>query len=72
MGNHKKRKNIDKSLEYAAQSGAAYEVVGRYGSASKEHLVAYSGHDNDSDVHLNVDLRRRPRVQSILSIIIKI
>lgn len=47
MGNHKKRKNIDKSLEYAAQSGAAYEVVGRYGSASKEHLVAYSGHDNE-------------------------
>lgn len=42
-----KHKNKHKSLEYAAQSGAAYEVVGRYGSASKEHLVAYSGQDNE-------------------------
>lgn len=46
MANRKKN-NKEKSLEYAAQSGAAYEVVGRYGSASKEHLVAYSGQDNE-------------------------
>ena len=44
---NRKRDNKDKSLEYAAQSGAAYDVIGRYGSASKEHLVAYSGHDNE-------------------------
>lgn len=44
----KRNKNDKKkSLEYAAQSGAAYDVVGRYGSASKEHLVAYSGQDNE-------------------------
>lgn len=41
------KKNRNKSLEYAAQAGAAHEVVGRYGSASKEHLVAYSGQDNE-------------------------
>lgn len=43
----RKKNNKDKSIEYATQSGAAYDVVGRYGSASKEHLVAYSGHDNE-------------------------
>lgn len=35
------------SMDLAAQSGAAYEVVNRFGSASKEHLVAYSGKDNE-------------------------
>lgn len=34
-------------MEYAAQSGAAHEVVSRYGNASKQHLVAYSGQDNE-------------------------
>ena len=43
----RKKNDKDNSLEYAAQSGAAYDVVGRYGSASKEHLVAYSGQDNE-------------------------
>ena len=32
-----------KSIDLAAQSGAANEVVSRYGSTSKEHLVSYSG-----------------------------
>ncbi len=41
----KKRKH--ESLDLAAQSGAANEVVSRYGSASKEHLVSYSGIDNE-------------------------
>lgn len=40
-----KKKKKQKSEELAAQSGAASEVVSRYGSASKEHLVAYSGVD---------------------------
>jgi hypothetical protein len=35
-----------KSIDLAAQSGAANEVVSRYGSASKEHLVSYSGVDS--------------------------
>ena len=34
------------SIDLAAQSGAANEVVSRYGSASKEHLVSYSGVDS--------------------------
>lgn len=35
-----------KSIDLAVQSGAANEVVSRYGSASKEHLVSYSGVDS--------------------------
>ena len=37
---------LKKSIDLAAQSGAANEVVSRYGSASKEHLVSYSGVDS--------------------------
>lgn len=43
----KKRKHTQ-SIDLAAQSGAANEVVSRYGSASKEHLVSYSGVDNEN------------------------
>ena len=42
----KQNKNED-SLNLAAQAGAAHEVVDRFGSASKEHFVAYSGKDNE-------------------------
>lgn len=45
--NKHNKKHSSTSLADAAQSGAAYEVVERYGSASKEHLVAYSGRDNE-------------------------
>lgn len=36
-----------KELEKKALEGAADEVVERYGSAVKEHLVAFSGQDNE-------------------------
>lgn len=36
-----------KELEKKALEGAAVEVVERYGSAVKEHLVAFSGQDNE-------------------------
>lgn len=43
-----KKKKHKKSIDLAAQSGTANEVVSRYGSASKEHLVSYSGVDNEN------------------------
>lgn len=44
----KKKKKHTESIDLAAQSGAANEVVSRYGSAAKEHLVSYSGVDNEN------------------------
>lgn len=52
------KKNRKESLEYAAQSGAANEVVNRYGSASKEHLVSYSGKDNEFGRELKRGLKK--------------
>lgn len=50
----KKSNNPDKDdrrclLEQVSLVGAQAEVVSRYGSAIKEHLVAYSGKDNETD-----------------------
>ncbi len=54
-----KRKNLNEgSIELAAQSGAANEVVSRYGSASKQHLVAYSGKDNEFGKTLKRGLKK--------------
>lgn len=56
MTTHKNDK--DKSIEYSGQAGAAYDVVGRYGSASKEHLVSYSGQDNENGRTLKRGLKK--------------
>ena len=53
-----KKKSGFNSIESSAQSGAAHEVVNRYGSASKEHLVAYSGRDNEFDKTLKRGLNK--------------
>jgi hypothetical protein len=54
----RKKKNYNNSFEYAAQSGAAYKIVEKYGSASKEHLVAYSGQDNEHGCTLKRGLKK--------------
>ena len=41
-------KQDEKKLRNAAIAGASNEVVQRYGSAIKEHYVAYSGMDNET------------------------
>jgi hypothetical protein len=46
-----------KTLENVGLAGAAAEVVGRYGSAAKEHLVAYSGVDNEAGKTLHKSLK---------------
>ena len=55
----KKRKKNSKLQTYSnvAQSGAASEVVQRYGSAIKEHYVAYSGVDNETGEQLKKGLK---------------
>ncbi len=45
------------TLTNVAQSGAAAEVVQRYGSAIKEHFVAYSGMDNETGEQLKKGLK---------------
>lgn len=41
------KKDREDSMVLAGIAGAAYETVQRFGSAAKEHLVAYSGVDNE-------------------------
>lgn len=54
MNKDKKEKG---ALGQALQTGAAVEVVERYGSAVKEHFVAYSGVDNETGKSLNRSLK---------------
>jgi hypothetical protein len=46
-----------KTLENAGLAGAAAETVQRFGSANKEHLVAYSGTDNEAGTELKRGLK---------------
>lgn len=54
MDGDKKKGN---ACEQALQTGAAEEVVKRYGSAIKEHIVAYGGVDNETGKTLNRSLK---------------
>lgn len=54
MDEDKKERN---AYEQALQAGAAEEVVKRYGSAIKEHIVAYGGVDNETGKVLNRSLK---------------
>ena len=53
----------DESMEYVIQSNAADDVIERYGSASKEHLVAYSGVDNETGRTLKRGLKKTSESQ---------
>lgn len=57
---HKKETFLyeEDSMELSMQSGTSYEVVNRFGSASKEHLVAYSGKDNELGKTLKRGLKK--------------
>lgn len=46
-----------RTIANVAQSGASAEVVQRYGSAVKEHFVAYSGTDNETGELLKKGLK---------------
>lgn len=51
------RKSKDKAVVNAALAGAATDVVDRFGSAIKEHEVAYSGVDNEAGRTLQKGLK---------------
>lgn len=40
----------ENEIMHAAIAGASAEKVQRYGSAVKEHIVAYSGIDNENGI----------------------
>jgi len=48
MDKKRKRKNIVN----AGIAGASAEPIQRYGSAVKEHIVSYSGRDNEAGTQL--------------------
>lgn len=54
----KKKKSKQESIELAAQSGAAHEVIECYGNASKQHYVAYTGKDNEVGKTLKRGLKK--------------
>jgi len=51
-------KEDDQSLTNVGLAGASTEVVQRYGSAVKEHLVAYDGMDNETGKPQNLSLKK--------------
>ena len=53
----KRRSLFSEGLERASISGAAAEAVQRYGSAVKEHSVAYTGMDNEAGIRLTRGLK---------------
>jgi hypothetical protein len=56
-GMNEKEERREVNLLSAATDGAAYETVQRYGSAAKEHYVAYSGQDNEAGQALAKSLK---------------
>ena len=52
------KKKTAKSIDLAAQAGAAQEVVNRFGSAEKCHIVSYSGVDNETGKTLTRGLKK--------------
>ena len=55
--NNKEKKDKEKSIDNIVLGNAASEVVNRYGSAVKEHFVAYSGVDNEAGKELTKGLK---------------
>lgn len=51
------RNNKKDDLLHAGIAGASYEAIQKYGSAAKEHLVAYSGKDNEAGITLQKSLK---------------
>lgn len=54
----KKKKQRQKNILNAGLTGAAYETVQKYGSAAKQHYVAYSGVDNEAGEKLVKGLKQ--------------
>lgn len=57
MARDAKKKDKQDNLINSGIAGASYETVQRYGSAAKEHLVAYSGRDYENGIALQKSLK---------------
>lgn len=57
MGNQKKKRKQEDILN-AGIAGASYETIQRYGDATKQHYVAYSGVDNEAGSNLVKGLKQ--------------
>ena len=57
MSDKNNKKDNEKSSDDIILGNAASEVVDRYGSAIKEHFVAYSGVDNETEKQLTKGLK---------------
>ena len=57
MENEEKKREKQKEFANVAVTGANAEIVQRYGSAVKEHLVSYSGTDNEAGKELKRSLK---------------
>lgn len=51
------KKDKQENFLRAGLAGASFETVQRFGSAAKEHFVAYSGVDNETGTHLQKSLK---------------
>ena len=58
MDEKEKKKQQSEDLLNAGVAGASYETVQRYGSAVKQHYVAYSGQDNETGKTLAKGLKQ--------------
>ena len=57
MEEDKRKKDKQDNVIRAGMSGASYETIQRCGAAEKEHLVAYSGIDNENGTRLQKSLK---------------
>ena len=57
MENEEKKREKQKEFANVAVTGANAEIVQRYGAAVKEHLVSYSGTDNEAGKELKKSLK---------------
>lgn len=58
MDEKRKNKRKFEDIKNAGIAGAGYETVQRYGSAAKQHYVAYSGQDNEIGKSLTKGLKK--------------
>lgn len=58
MDEDRNKKGKEDDLIRAGIAGASYETIQRYGDATKQHYVAYSGVDNETDTTLAKGLKQ--------------
>lgn len=57
MSDNQKKKDKEDEIIRSGVTVASYGTIQRYGSAVKEHLVSYSGIDNENGIELQKSLK---------------